>query len=365
MELPLLSINCEVKLYCDVISLDPLIVVGFGSPGPGQPALTLSHALRDKKVYYILWSWWTLQDDTELFNMVTACHYLKKHYPQHDVHVMANDQVDMALLKKCDINSTFCHQNAFLDQRIFNIIDGSAKKYDAIYNARLSPFKRHALASQLNSVGLIYYSPAKEKEEGIAYKNKIKRDLPNAAFLNEHPETGVDRFLSSQEICRLYNMSKVGLCLSYMEGAMYAATEYLLCGIPVVSTHNIGGRDYFLHRDFSRLVDSDPRAVAEATYDLISEKIPPKVIRQRTLLEMLKQRQIFIDHVQSIFDKENVGRTFADEWDVVFKNKLLVWGIPNWQVLEYIREHEGHRGPIPRPLARRYGVTVPEDFVWE
>ena len=80
---------------------------------------------------------------------------------------------------------------------------------------------------------------------------------------------------------------------------------------------------------------------------------------------MLKQRQIIIDHVQAIYDKENVGRNFADEWDVVFKNKLLVWGIPNWQVLEYIRANEGRKGPLTTPLARRHGVTVPDDFEWE
>lgn len=365
MELPLLSIKCEVHLYCDVISLDPLIIVGFGSPHPGQPALTLSQALRNKKVYYLLWSWWTPQDNDELFNMVNSYYFLKKYYPQHDVHIMVNDHVDMFLLEKCKINTTFCHQNAFLDQRIFNIIDGSPKEYDAIYNARLDRFKRHMLASKLNNVGLIYYSPAKEKKEGLAYKAELKNNLPNAVFLNEHPETGMDRFLSPQDICQLYNKSRVGLCLSDLEGGMYAATEYLLCGIPVVSTHNIGGRDYFLDKDFARLVDPDPDAVAEATYSLISENIPPKVIRQRTLLKMLKQRQIFIDHVQTIFDKENVGRNFADEWDVVFKNKLLVWGIPNWQVLEYIRANEGHKGPLKTPLARRYGVTVPENFEWE
>ncbi|KUG29849.1 hypothetical protein ASZ90_000245 [hydrocarbon metagenome] len=83
------------------------------------------------------------------------------------------------------------------------------------------------------------------------------------------------------------------------------------------------------------------------------------------MLKMLKQRQVFMDHVQTIFDKENAGRNFADEWDVVFKNKLLVWGIPNWQVLEYIRANEGHKGPLKTPLARRYGVTVPDDFEWD
>jgi len=361
----LLFVNSEIPLYCDVISLDPLIIAGFGSPSPNQPALTLSHALRNKKVYYILWSWWTLQDNAELFRTLNSYNHLRTYYPQHDIHIMANDHVDMVLLEKCGIKSKFCHQNAFLDQRIFNITDASPKEYDAIYNARLHVFKRHLLASKLRSVGLIYYSPAQEKQEGLAYKEELKKNLPNALFLNEHPETGVDRFLSSQEICQLYNKSRVGLCLSSLEGGMYAATEYLLCGIPVVSTHNIGGRDYFLDKDFARLVDPDPDAVAEATDSLISEKIPPKVIRQRTLLKMLKQRKIFIDHVQTIFDKENAGRRFADEWDVVFKNKLLVWGIPNWQVLEYIRENEGHKGPLTTPLARRYGVTVPDNFEWE
>jgi len=40
-------------------------------------------------------------------------------------------------------------------------------------------------------------------------------------------------------------MSKVGLCLSKKEGAMFASIEYLLCGLPIVSTRSVGGRDEF------------------------------------------------------------------------------------------------------------------------
>ena len=40
-------------------------------------------------------------------------------------------------------------------------------------------------------------------------------------------------------------MSQVGLCLSKSEGAMFASIEYLLCGLPIVSTKSVGGRDIF------------------------------------------------------------------------------------------------------------------------
>lgn len=55
-------------------------------------------------------------------------------------------------------------------------------------------------------------------------------------------------YFSIDKINEIYGQSRCGLILSAEEGACFAAMEYLLCGLPVVTTPNIGGRDEFFDK---------------------------------------------------------------------------------------------------------------------
>ena len=69
--------------------------------------------------------------------------------------------------------------------------------------------------------------------------------------------------------------ARVGLCLSEEEGAMFASIEYLLCGLPVVSTPNMGGRDFFFDEKFSQTVDPSEEAVRVGVEKMISLRLDP------------------------------------------------------------------------------------------
>lgn len=60
----------------------------------------------------------------------------------------------------------------------------------------------------------------------------------------------------------MLNNSSVGGIFSATEGACYASTEYLMCGLPVISTHSTGGRDIWYTPDNSILVEATEPAVA-------------------------------------------------------------------------------------------------------
>lgn len=355
-------INHHVYLYCNVLSVDPIIIVGYGSPGPFEPARTLCEALKHKRVHFLMGPWWSLQDPAELAKTVFRYKAMSHLYPNHDFTYMVNEEIDLELLQREGIPAVFCHQNSFVDERVYRVIPGTEKKYDAIYNARLDSMKRHILTSKFGSVAHIYYNCSGER--GLAYLRKIRSFLGNGVFLNEDPETGAYRFLNHPEISGHYNASRVGLCLSALEGAMYVSTEYLLSGLPVVTTKNFGGRNFFLDPEFCMEVAPDPYAIRDAAEELTARRIPPERIRKKTLIRMLKQRQVFIDLVQSIYDQEGVNRRFDDEWDTVYVNKMHVFAIPNWQVLTYLREHEGHKGSITTPMRRTHDVSPPRDFAW-
>jgi glycosyltransferase involved in cell wall biosynthesis len=55
----------------------------------------------------------------------------------------------------------------------------------------------------------------------------------------------------------------IGGIFSAEEGACYACTEYLLCGLPVVTTPSLGGRHVWLNANNSITVDASPEAVAQ------------------------------------------------------------------------------------------------------
>lgn len=61
---------------------------------------------------------------------------------------------------------------------------------------------------------------------------------------------------------------------------MRGAMEYLLCGLPVVSTESIGGRDRYLIGPHVRIVASDADAVARAVRELKAAAIPPLAVRE-------------------------------------------------------------------------------------
>ncbi len=355
-------IDHEVFLFCHVISLDPIIIVGYGSPGPFEPAKTLCEALKDKRVYFLMGSWWSFQDSKELTDTVTMYREYSEKYPNHHFYYTVNDAHDGELLTQYNVPCLLVHQNAFISERTYRINSDVEKKYDAIYNARLDPLKRHILSSKIDVPAYIYYNCA--GETGWKYLQTIRKLLPRGVFLNGDYEVGEYKFFSHDEICTFYNASKSGLCLSAVEGAMYASTEYLLSGIPVVSTHNAGGRNFFLQNEFSRIVDPNPYAIRDAVQELIDLQIPPEYIRRETLMRMLAQREKFISLVQSIYDQEGVARQFKDEWDTIYINKMHTWGIPNWQVLQYIRDNDGHKGPVTNILERVRNVSPPDDFAW-
>ncbi len=51
--------------------------------------------------------------------------------------------------------------------------------------------------------------------------------------------------LLPEDVAMAINKAYVGLCLSEIEGACFSSTEYLSCGIPVVSSRCSGGREFW------------------------------------------------------------------------------------------------------------------------
>ncbi|MCQ9205981.1 MAG: glycosyltransferase [Omnitrophica bacterium] len=182
----------------------------------------------------------------------------------------------------------------------------------------MADFKRHYLAQNIRSLALIDNGYREGNDECF---KKTKKLLKNATWLNQINKKYT--FLASSEVAKFYNQAKVGLCLSKEEGAMYASMEYLLCGLPIVSTQSIGGRDIFFDEEYVKIVNDTADDVARGVQELIDLNIDSQYIRENTLKKIQTHREKFITKVQDIYDKENVNKDFRENFNNIFIDKML------------------------------------------
>lgn len=317
------QLHLKDTLRCHLVSRDPLIITAYGNPmaAPTQ----LCPFLESRKVYFLLGNWWSFQDPTLLSQTKWLYQKMRESYPLHEFIFLANAKEECQLLEFAGLPHYLCHHNAFLDENIFYPMPKVEKTFDAIYTARLDPFKRHFLARKIPAWALVYYYGNADRKNQDAYFRALRQRMPNMVPLNEDPQTGQYRWFDPQAMCRAYNAARVGLCLSQLEGGNYATTEYMLCGLPVVSTPSQGGRDVFFDPEVTRVVPPDPRAVAEAVAELIALRIPPREVRLRALVKIREQREDFIRLVEALFAQSGRTDRFADQFDAVFTHKMLTY----------------------------------------
>jgi glycosyltransferase involved in cell wall biosynthesis len=335
-------------LRCHLLSRDPLIIISYGLP-LGAP-IQLSPYLADRRAYFLMGNWWSLLDRKLLARTRHFYSLMRERYPLHEFIFLTNAREEDAMLERIGLPHYFCHHNAFLDENIFRPLPGVAKTLDAVYTARLLPFKRHALARHIPSWGLVYYFEPGERQKQETYLRHLRKTMPAMVCCNHDPATDAYARLDPEAMCRTYNTARVGLCLSQVEGGNYATTEYMLAGLPVVSTVNQGGRNHFLDPDVSRIVEPNAVAVAEAVAALVARNIPPRTVRLRALVKIREQRQDFIRLIEAILHREGCHGGFADRFEAVFTNKMLTYpGTPEAFLASHGLLPEGTvlRGPEP------------------
>jgi glycosyltransferase involved in cell wall biosynthesis len=277
--------------------------------------------LKDEKVYFLCTWWWHTEKMRHTEQIKQSEDKLLSRYPSFNFIHLSNTARQNESFRESGLNSIFCNQNCFVDERIFKPLPGIEKKYNAVYDARIIEFKRHYLASEIDALALIYgQNHFSEDDKNYIEETKIR--LCRARYFN-HSESGEYKNLSAPEINECFNKCRVGLCLSAVEGAMYASIQYLLGGLPVVTTKSLGGRDVFFDEEIAITVEADPESVKRGVEEMISRNLKPAYVRQKTLDKMQRHRNRFISLVQEIYRDENTERDFAAEWDSVFCNKLL------------------------------------------
>jgi len=246
--------------------------------------------------------------------LVSECNYIFEilNLRKDRFYFMYNDYSDKQLFEYYDFNGEIINQNCFLDESLFKI-KHVEKIYDALYIARRAIFKRHYLAGSINNLALIAGSNHGVGEVGI----------PAHTYLNDIP-------LSPEQVIDKIAESKTGLILSEYEGACYSSSEYLLCGIPVVSTESKGGRSVWYNSYNSIICDANEEAVSSAVAKLCSEKKDPQRIRDMHINLSMHFRGEFIKLTQKILSESSDSTDSAEWFRVNFFHKLLISETPNF-----------------------------------
>jgi hypothetical protein len=277
----------------------------------------------------LLCSWVILdRKDLERWEPLMAAH--KRKYPGHRFMYMANTAAEVPFIEAAGIETMWCNHNAFVDERVFKPLPdacgGNVREFDAIYDARFARYKRHPLAAKVRRLALVHYATPGLCEP-IWWVQTLWR-LRHATIINRHVWRYWPLWLSPKGVAAANNRARVGLCLSAVEGPMLASIQYLLCGLPVVTTESVGGRDAFFDGDNSITVKADPDAVAEAVRLLIERKTDPWAIRERTIERMNEHRARLFEYVER-FQREHgapADRLLSIEWTRrmgnVFKDHL-------------------------------------------
>lgn len=197
------------------------------------------------KAHFLVFQTWT----KEPWRQVGKDAWRLRSLPKNRTTFMCATPKEVDRLSWAGFSTRWCHHNLFCneDELIYN--ECTVREFDAVYNAVLSPYKRHELLADVKNLRLITGSI-----------NKLDL-LPKMGLSNVEVN---DRYLTKPEISEVFCKSKCGLALSKEEGGMLASTEYLLCGLPVVSTPSIGGRDVYYNRSNHILCDDTVSAVASA-----------------------------------------------------------------------------------------------------
>lgn len=197
--------------------------------------------------------------------------------------LIVNSSDEATLLEQIGVPGFQCSHDIYLPDYDFTLLD-SPVLYDAIYTARLAPFKRHYLVRKLRNARML--------TGGTGANNTIDQDMEqvdpsNQIYLDylQNKSVCFDK-LDTAGVCAEINKSHSCLALSAEEGQMSASSEYLLCGKPVVSTRSRGGRDIFYNKDNSTIIEDNEDAVVKAVQYWVANPPDGQLIRRNYLNQL-------------------------------------------------------------------------------
>ncbi len=302
------SLPSKIFLPACIISWRPYILVSFEKDFLNQKTAFI-RSIGTRRTYILLHLGWQCEDMDAAAKLVEELQPITSLHTNLRIVILCNSEMEDQNFKQLKFPSTICNHNIMLDENRYKVMSKAEKRFDAIYLARFTPFKRHYLAKGITKIKLIGGFLPKETE----YARETQAMFKNVTIMER---------VSSRKVSAQMNECRVGLCLSAEEGAMYVSAEYLLSGLPIVNTYNKGGRDSLFDQRYCFYVDAEEVSVKNTVAAVCQMHLDPEKIRQATIDRIHKHRQLFIDYIQGIYNAEGSLSDYRKIWRKVFFHKL-------------------------------------------
>jgi len=238
---------------------------------------------------------------------VNTLYTLNNEYNKKNIIWLSPDLDGILWAYEYGYHAILCNQNCFIDYTKFTSFEDT-KEYDAVMNCRPEMFKRPYLAENVENLAYI---------KGLTYGKRVLYDFNQLTckFMN-HTR------IPMEEVMKIYNKSYCGLIFSESEGACYSSSEYLLCGLPVISTLSRGGRDTWYTKKNSIIVEADKDKIKEAVKLCIQNTevniFNSEEIRNEHIIFTNEMRNNFIECTRKLFNKHNILINAKEYWDKTY-----------------------------------------------
>jgi glycosyltransferase involved in cell wall biosynthesis len=155
------------------------------------------------------------------------------------------------------LNCCIANHNAFIDETVYKIDRTVEQKFDLVVNSSFTEVKNYHLIKKIKNTCAIGYFLTTNYNESMmpspfAYCPNFENNLRTEKNF---------KWISPDESCKYYNMSKIGGIFSTAEGSCFSSSEYLLCGLPVLSCTSDGGREIWYNNDNSIICEPNEKSV--------------------------------------------------------------------------------------------------------
>jgi hypothetical protein len=291
----------------------PVFVITAGLTLEDGLALAVSVAAGRPSYLLVRLSWLM---EAQAPQVAAADRWLKANHPNLRLTAIAREASELASWGKLHVSALHAHNLAFVDESIYRPDPAAPKLYHAVHNAQADAFKRHELALGVPNLALITYQ-ARPGGPDLAALTARYRQL---AYVNQGPDGLV--FLTGEAVRDIVVKAHCGLLLSQAEGATNAVMEYFLCGVPLVTTPSIGGRDVMYEPGHVQIVEPSAAAVEAAVARFVAESPDPLAIRASALAKTRAHRRRMIEWLSAVAERDLFALADDDLWLPQFCDKL-------------------------------------------
>lgn len=250
--------------------------------------------------FFFISPMWSFDSPVYRQKVLDGVNSAARNFPQHSYTMLLNDPLDFDIREELDksVGMFVCGEHSLVDTDLFRVAPQQCE-YDAVYIAANHPYKRIGLAWRIKRLCLI--------AKNISPDDFARIELPHSSVTCPNVEGGIYRALSPAEVSSFLARSGCGLILSHYEGQNRATIEYLLGGLPVVTTPSRGGRDRYLTPANSIVTEAKSEAIAEAVTYAASAGFDRISIAGAARAAVQAERARLSDIIDKVLDRHEVA----------------------------------------------------------